>query len=64
MVNFTPALSAAATIASASSSVVAIGFSQRMCLPASAAAITGPAWAVGQEVTMAASTSGLAITSS
>lgn len=63
IVNLTPARWAAATIASASSSRVAIGFSQRMCLPASAAAMTGSAWAPAHVVTLTASTSGLASSS-
>ena len=60
MVSLTPAAFAAATMASASARVVAIGFSQRMCLPAWAAAITGSAWAAAQVVTLTISTSGLA----
>ena len=42
-IRITPALSAAATIASASRTVVHIGFSTKTCLPASAAAMVGAA---------------------
>ena len=44
-IRVTPALLAAATIASASSTVVASGFSTRMCLPASAQATATARWA-------------------
>ena len=52
-----PAALAAATIASQSSSVVAIGFSHSTCLPAFSAAMAISAWLVLEEQTLTASTS-------
>ena len=55
-----PAFSAAAFMARASSAFMAIGFSQRTCLPALRAAMVQAAWALFQVQTLTASISGSA----
>ena len=57
-IKVTPASFAAATIASASSTVVASGFSTRMCLPASAQATATARWAWSGVATETAAISG------
>ena len=57
IISFTPWRSAAAAMASASSSVVAMGFSSRMCLPAAAASSTARRCRGSGEAMSTASTS-------